>query len=677
MKRGLIVLAACAVLAGCAAAGNNWYEESFYLLHEDHHTGGRWEVGRDADPAEARRLVALSQPDVVQIHAKGNPGWTTYATEVGHTPPKLARDVLAVWRDLARDGGYHWSVYYNIGRDGEIMKRRPEWNRSRPDGAEIDRALCYHSGVAEGYLWPMLDEVMAGYHPDGFWFDGSCFTIRNCYCDRCRARFGKETGLEPPTNPGAKAWGRYKEMQRQIYREFIHATAKRIHERDPKCLVAFNWAYSLRMPERPDPGIAYLTGDIGNRVEGLSPEAHWYDATGLPFDLMTQLATLQEKQEGGKTVRTMAPKPARQIEQEMAVIIANGGRYFLWDNPTPTSGLVPERHAFAGKVVAPFLRARQPWCTSAVRVPDASLLHSAATHYAVTESDQTAFPKRNNRIDGATAVLGRLHLNYEFVPDWRLAEGDVRSPLLVVEHPKVLTKETVDGLLAFVRGGGNLLMTGMGLGCDARLPAVFGVRVTAAPKGAEPITATVDGADHAFSHWLFRLECGGAEAAMTVRDADGHTHPFLTRRPLGRGTAWFVPVPLLSSHGDAVVPEAVLASLFEAVHPVRKRHVAATAPPDVEMVLRRCGNTTVLHLVNLARGERKVIRTERRSYTRVARLPPAPACEVSVRLPVRPTRVRLEPQGTDLAAWAYTNGRVSVNVPAFAVHQIVVFETGG
>ena len=676
MTRGVVAMAAVAVLGLTAAAGN-WYEESFYLLHEDHHTGSRWEVGRDADPAETRRLVALSRPDVVQIHAKGNPGWTTYPTQIGHTPPKLARDVLGLWRDLARAGGYHWSVYYNIGRDGEIMKRRPEWNRSRPDGSEIEKALCYHSGVAEGYLWPMIDEILTGYRPDGFWFDGSCFTIRNCYCDTCRTRFKQQWWLNPPTKPGEKGWAAYKEMQREIYREFINSTAERIHERDPACLVAFNWAYSLRMPERPDPGIAYLTGDIGNRVEGLSPEAHWYDSAGLPFDLMTQLNTLYEKEEGGKTVRTMAPKPPPQIEQEMAVIVANGGRYFLWDNPTPTSGLVPERHAFAGRVVAPFLRAREPWCRGTERVPDASLLHSAATHYAVTASHPTAFPVRNNRIDGATAALARLHLNYEMVGDGRLAGGEVRSPLLVVEHPKVLTAETVDGLLAYVRGGAGLLVTGMGLGRDDRLSEAFGVRLTAPPTGAEPLTAEVAGRTVRFRHWLYRLRCRGAETVMTVRDGEGDAHPLLTRHRAGEGTAWYVTLPLLSLHGKDAVPEAVVAEVFERVRPSRGRHLTTTAPPEVEVVLRRRGGTVVAHLVNTGRGERKVLSTSQRRYTRITRLPVAPACRVTVRLPARPARVHLEPQGTEVKDWQFADGRVTVEVPTFAVHQMVVFEAGG
>jgi hypothetical protein len=187
-----------------AQEAGNWYEGSFYLLHEDHHTSGRNEVGRDADPAETERLVNLSRPDVIQIHAKGNPGWTTYPTKIGHAPPKLARDVLRLWRDIARRNGYRFSAYYNIGRDGEIMKRRPEWNRVKANGEPYERALCYHSGVAENYLWPMIDEIMDTYQPDGFWFDGSCFTVSVCYCAKCRERFRRETGLDAPKTPSEK-----------------------------------------------------------------------------------------------------------------------------------------------------------------------------------------------------------------------------------------------------------------------------------------------------------------------------------------------------------------------------------------------------------------------------------------------------------------------------------------
>ena len=664
----------CLLLLSAPCQADNWYTDSFWLLHEDHHTSGVHEVGRDADLEETSRLVGLVKPDMIQIHAKGNPGWTTYPTKIGHTPPKLAKDVLAIWRDVARRDGYHFSAYYNIGRDGEIMKRRPEWNRMFPDGSPVDRALCYHSGVAEGYLWPMIHEIMMGYQPDGFWFDGSCFTIRQCYCPKCKQRFRNERNMKAPEKPGDPGWDAYHEMQRQIYREFIAGTCREIHKIDPNCLVSVNWAYSVRMPEKPDPGIAYLTGDIGNRVEGLSCEAHWYDSTDVPFDLMTQVNTLQPADGGNEPKMSMRPKPRPQIEQEMAIIIANGGRFNAWDNPTPESGLIPERFEFMAEVMTPFLRERQPWCEKSQRVADVSLLHSAAIHYAVTESAATSFTKRNNRLDGATRLLPRLHLNYEMLPDWRLESGDVGSPLVIVEHPKGMTKKTADDLLEFVRGGGSLLLTGMGVTQDKRFAGLFGVETISGPKGPEALTIHCDGPSHDFDHWLFKLKPTGAETLLEVQAADGKKHPFLTGCGLGKGRLHYVSVPLLTSHGEQAVPKPVLEEVFEQVLPVSQRLLNTNAPGSVEVVLRRQGDRRIVHLVNMATGKRELHRSGGRAYPLIKSLPPVSDCEVSIKLSQRPTSVRLQPQDEAIENWQYEDDRLTVEVPGFAVHQIVVIE---
>lgn len=669
----LVSLLATSFAAGRVLAAN-WYEESFYLLHEDHHTVDQFEVGRDANLDQTARLVAFSKPDVIQIHAKGNPGWTTYPTAIGHAPPKLARDVLGIWRDVARRSACRFSVYYNIGRDGVVMNRRPEWNRSKADGAPWDRMLCYHSGVAEGYLWPMVREILDEYRPDGFWFDGSCFTVQVCYCAKCRERFRREEGLEAPENAGQPGWRAYQEMQREIYREFVRQTAAMIHQVDPECLVAVNWAYSLRMPEKPDEGIAYLTGDIGNRVEGLSAEAHWYDSLDLPFDLMTQISTLHEDvpSAGGRPIRTMAPKPPEQIRQEMAIILANGGRYFAWDNPTPESGLVPERLEFLGRVVAPFLRSRQSWCLGSRRLPEVSLLHSAAAHYAATAGATTCFTKGDNRIDGATEALPRLHLNYEMVPDYRLHAQDVRSPLLICEHPKRLTADTIDAIVEYVRAGGRLLMTGMGISLDRRLETLCGINGFTGARGAEPLAFNDGRATLPFEHWLFRLDLSTATRLLDVDDAGGETHAALTKNRFGKGWAYYVPLPFLSKHGKNVVPGELLDAVFDHVLPPEERLLRTNAPETVEVVLRELDGRHIVHLVNMAPGNRRIITGGRRRYPMITEIPRVETCHVSVRLPARPHSVELQPQGTALEGWNYEEGRLEADLPPIDVHQMMV-----
>ncbi|MBM4092711.1 MAG: hypothetical protein FJ276_25375 [Planctomycetes bacterium] len=612
---------ACGTLGQAAQPASqppsNWYVHGFYLLHLDHHTNARMEVGRDADLTETARLLSLSKPDVIQIHAKGNPGWTTYPTNIGYTPPRLANDVMRLWADLAREEGYVFSAYYNIGRDGEIMKRHPEWNRIKPDGTLRDRALCYHSGVAEGYLWPMIDEIMDRYHPAGFWFDGSCFTVATCYCPKCRARFRREHAMDAPTSVQRPGWIAYKEMQREIYRQFVRDTAARIKKRDPACLVAVNWAYSLRMPEEPPAGVDYLTGDHATRLDDLAPDAIWYDGQSRPFDLMTTVFVRDKDRR--------LPKPTPQIQQEMGLILAHGGRYFAWDTPTDGSGLVAERQEMLGKVVAPFLRSRQAWCLDSRRLPDVSLFHGAAAHYAASVDNAAVFPRQNPPLLAACDGLRRLHLTPEMVSDRRLDEGDVRGRLLILEDTAELTEVNRQALRRYVEGGGRVLLTGRAI-ATARL-----------------------------------VEVGNKSG--------------LVQEKLGRGEVFCLTQALFGEPAGAASSPTDAATILRQVLPPTQRRIVTEAPDTVELVLREKDNATVLHLVNIAPGKREYDpKTPGFVNMRLTELPSAPACRTALRLSSRPHKVTLEPQDQACDDWTWSDGLLNLTIPAFDVHQMVVIQ---
>lgn len=625
MNKLITILTTVALAGACqclSAAGfpsnSNWYTRSFFLLHLDHHTTDQMEVGRDADPVATARLINLVKPDVIQIHAKGNIGWTTYPTQVGHTPPKLVRDVLQVWTDIARSNGYTFSAYYNIGRDREIMRRHPAWNRVRADGRPYENMLCYHSGVAEQYLWPMIDEIMDRYRPSGFWFDGSCFTVMNCYCAKCRERFQREHKLEAPTDVQQAGWAAFKEMQRQIYREFCARTAARIKQRDPACLVAFNWAYSFRMPEEPPPGVDYFSGDHGSQVDDLGLDAIWYDSQGRPFDLMTCVFYVN--------ARGAQLKPRLQLEQEMGIIIAHGGRYFAWDNPTRETGLIASRYEMMARVVAPFLRARQRWCLRSRALPDISLFHGAAAHYAQSVASPAAFPRENPPLRAACEGLRRLHLSPELISDRRLEQGDIRGRLLLLEDTVVLTDGNRRALGRYVESGGRALLTG---------------RAVAAAQLAN-----------------IHMSAGSG----------------LTRQTLGKGEIFCLPQPLFASATNRlrVKPNELLEQLL----PAAQRWLITDAPETVEVLLREEGEEKILHLVNIAPGQReRDPKAPGFLNLHVKELPPAPACRVSLRLPKQALSVRLQPQDQVITDWTWRDGRLDLSLPAFETHQMVVIST--
>jgi hypothetical protein len=391
---------------------------------------------------------------------------------------------------------------------------------------------------------------------------------------------------------------------------------------------------------------------------------------------MTQLNTLRtvERSPGGGQTRVMAPKPAEQIQQEMAVIIANGGRYFAWDSPTAESGLTPERFAFMGRVVAPFLRERQAWCLGTERVADVSLLHDAASHYAVNDAAETCFTRRNNRLEGAARHLARWHLNYELVPDWRLEAREINSPLLIVEHAKRLSDASSKALLGYARDGGTLLLTGMSPLRHTSLRQACGLGDVAGPGGGETLTVDIGDQQISLDHWLFRITTSDAKMLLSVRDAQNATYPLLLEKPHGNGRLLYFAAPMLTAHGDNLIPDPIIKYVLERARPAADRLVTTDAPETVEVVLRRRDNIHLLHLVNMAPGHRETLDAGRRRYTTITDIPAVPPCHVSIRLPSEPTSVTLHPGNQEITDATYENGKLRCELPGFPIHAVLVLE---
>lgn len=635
-----LALAGGSLLAGAAGVPVRTYENSFLLLHLDHHARKDDAIGRAADPVATREAIALLKPDLIQIHAKGRPGLATYPTEVGFMPPKYVRDVQQVWHDVARQAGYLFWIYYNIGRDEEIMRRRPEWNRVDAEGKPRDAMLCYHTGVVDGYLWPMIEELMDRYQPEGFWFDGSAFTVHTCYCATCQKRFKEEQNLELPRRAADPGWDAFKEMHRRIYREFLEDIHGRIKHKDPQCAVVFNGTYGLMMPEEPR-FADYLTHDKANWVEVLSAETHFMDAQRKPFDMMTTVWFGNDA--------TFSPKPQVQLEQEMAIIIANGGRYFLWDNPTLDSGLVRSHFEYAGRVVTPFVRARQPWCLGTRRVPDVTLLFSAANLYHTTRAGTRVFPQPYEAILATTDTLDSLQVHYEYTTDHQLEAGVVGTRVLILDDAQALTPRTLAAVRGFVELGGTLLHVGS-TAVQPELADLLGV------QAAGPFVGS------------------NSPAQVVERDAKGEA--LLTVHRFGRGQAFFTPRAFQQADEPAA-KQAVFGRILARVLPEKDRIVnVAGLPSTVEVGLRRGPQGTVLHLVNRAPGEREMMHREGRAELsrKIIGLPPVPACRVTLRHDRRPRSVTLQPEGTALKGWKYADGRLTFSVPSFPVHQMVVVQ---
>lgn len=635
----------------------NWYEKSYYLLHIDHHTQKDWPVGRKADFDETLRILKLTNPDVIQIHAKGNPGYTTYPSKVGAVPDSLAKDVMRVWKNLADEMKIPFSAYYNLGRDRFIMETKPYFNRQRADGSLYDNILCHNSGVDTAYLFPMIKEIIEWYKPDGFWFDGFLWTVNNCYCDKCRNDFRKATNMDVPVSPESPGWAEYKELQREHTRDLIKRTCDFIHSIDPECLVCINYAYSLRQPEKPYEGIAYFSGDIGGNITKLSVLGKFYDTQGKPFDLMTPINE----------------RKGEYQKQEIAVITANGGRFFAWDSPTRETALIESKHKALAPVIE-WMRERQEFTLNTERVADISLLHTAASHYENMKNSTECFGKAAVDIFSASEALTRRHLQHDIIADWRLTEGSLKTKKIVLENPSALVPEVVDALEKFVNEGGKLFITGTApVSGGEKIRKMAGIsQVSEKPEGAFLY------GEEKHNVRVHNIVTAGAEVLLEYESAEGAKTPVLIHNKYEKGEVFYAPFACYSMNADTAntLPDKLLDELHNIVFKPEEISLTTDAPSDVEIVVRKKDTRTMIHLVNRAMGEeinagiKTLIHTHRYNYINKD-IPQRGNFTIWFKSGTKPLNVVAEP-GNRHVDWSYENGSLRVNVPMIDIHQILV-----
>ncbi len=676
-----------------------WYQNAFIVFHADHHTRGESEVGRDADEKQTRDMIYTASPDMIQIHAKGNPGWTTYPSEVGFTPPLLCKDVLGMWRRIAKDREIPFSVYYNLGRDGEIMSRRPESNRVDAGGGLRERMLNYDEKIRSTYLLPQITEIIDSYDPEGFWFDGSCFTVSTCYQESSLERWRAESDLAVPRTPDAPGWDQFKEMHREIYREFVGETARLIHKARPHCLVAVNVAYNTLMPEKPDPNIDYLTCDIADHIESIGPAAGMMDGQHLPFDLMVAL-WYSDRRFMADAESSLHPKPLAQLQQEAATIISHGGRFSAWETPTQESALRPS-HMKVFSELSSWLRARQEWCVHSRNEVDVSLLHSPDTHYANTRESELCFPNYSPQLSAACRLLESHHVLYEVLPAWRLEERDISGKVLIVEDPRVITPSQLGGLRAFVDVGGIVLLTGdaaIAGGPELReLAGIDTVRTRPAP-----LSFSIDGVDSTVGtvERFYSLKEGNGSVALKAGfvgdgippkfgelpwdNAESDSYPLLISSSTSKVFTCAVPIhseiASCDSAGTRLFLESAWRAILDVVLPQAHRKLSFDGPETMNLTLRTQPerNRHVLHMVNRHPGAI----TAGSIFPKIESIDAAPASSIRIKLPTAPGKVYVAPDTTGThhgpetpLGEIYESGELRLEIDGFSIHKMVVIET--
>lgn len=638
-------------------------KDSFFGIHLDLHPSDKdTALGRDVTEEMVVRFLDRVKPDYVQYDYKGHVGFIGYPSRVSAAAP-IVKDSLAIWRKVTAARGVALYIHFSGVWDSQAVKEHPEWARIGPDGQPDVNQTSTFGPYVDARMIPQLREAADKYDLDGAWIDGECWATHPDYGEAAARAFRQATGIEKlPKGPADPGWLEFLELNRAQFRRYLKHYLDELHKSHPHFQIASNWLYSTYVPERPELPVDFISGDyLGNAcISRARLEARYISQTGKPWDLMAWGFQSARENPVGEI-----HKSAVQLMQEAAVVLAQGGGFQIYYQPT-RAGKIDDRHIEVMGKVADFCRARQSWSHRTETVPEVGVLFSKETLYTRTPRLFGGWGNAVNPARGLVDALVESHYSVDVVPDWKLREVAAQYPCLVVPDWTNIGREARDVLLEYARGGGRLLIVGADNALLFR--DALAVRFLGEPSDQ-------------------RAYVPGGEVFANVRGLWIDVEPagafvLETRFPTYDSTRDGKPAATLNACGDGQIAAIYgpVGSVFAATHaPETRRFVARVlgqifvpsftieGPPTVEAVRRRKGGLELLHLGNTTAMQ------VASDYGAIDFVPPVGPLRLRVRMRRRPRRVTLEPGGRPVEG-SWSDGVWTGALERLEVHSILAWE---
>ena len=677
-----------------ALYSGRWHGKKRYFgLHYDLHAGeGDTELGVRAGPRYLVPLLKIISPDFVQTDCKGHPGYTSWYSRVPNASvsPGVRKDALKGWRESTRQLGLPLHCHYSGIWDAAAGARHPEWGAVTADGKPAGAAfgpgsdipgppqrMCPRGPYLEQLLIPQMMELIDRYGVDGFWVDGEIWAVEPCYCQRCASAFKEATGIaRPPKDESSPNWPAWWWFTMEGFEHYVTRYCEHIHQRRPHVLVCSNWLQTFRHPGEPRVPTDWISGDNTNSF-GLDAgrcEARFISTRGKPWDIM--IWSFYSGHGMSDRTSPWTFKPVQMIQQEAAVVCALGGAVQVYENPGGLrDGRLVEWRARRLRQVSRFVKARRTLCQDTETIPQVVVLHS--------EYHARSRPGRNlmhgidvRPVQGAAWSLLENHFGVDIMDEWALLEHLDEFPVAVAPEQDRMSDEMVGALVDYVTEGGRLLVSG--LAAYQR----FGGRFLGVRKGKveEERVYHVPAADGSFAAWsdawhLTRPTSArglGQLATTPLLDDRLLPHPAAFVNKVGRGAVAYVPFGIFRffEHTRYPLARAFVDEVTRAL--AGTLAISVRAPTCIDVVLRRKGSRSIVHLINRASGV-----PQRPNDGTVDEIPPMGPVEVRMKLDGKPKSVRLVLEKAPVD-WKYRAGKrvgtLTARLECVHLHAALVVE---
>jgi hypothetical protein len=637
--------------------------DSFLGIHFDFHAGDDCkEIGKNVTRGMIENIIDLVRPDYLQIDCKGHRGLSSYPTKVGNPAPGFVGDPLRLWRQVTAQRGVALYMHYSGVWDSEAIRRNPDWAALGPDGKSSGKATSAFGPYVDKLLVPQLRELAGEYGVDGVWIDGDCWAAVPDYGTAARKAFREATGIQDvPRKPGEPHWFEFLQFHREAYRRYLRHTIAEVKKTHPDFQICSNWAFTDHMPEPVCAPVDFLSGDYSpdDSVNSARLSARYLVRQGKPWDLMAWSFSREPDK------KRMNEKTAVQLQREAAVVLSLGGGFQAYFKQKRDGSIFDERMPVMAEV-AKFCRARQAICHRAVPVPQVAMLYSTAGNYRRING---LFNRDLGRMQGILQALLESQHAVEVLGEHHLIGRLGEYPLVVLPEWDYLEPTFVEGLVAYVKSGGNLLIVG------PKNAALFAAHLGAKLRG-EPKPDAEFELVRGDAQTTMRGQTQAAQLGATAKpfgqirigtDPNGPAQPAASIAPLGQGRIAATYCTFGQGYLRTRDPKArqFLDGLVRELFP--NPLVEVKGSHDVDVVVGRSGEKLAVNLVNTAGPHADKMRPILDS------IPPVGPLQIAIRVVKKPARVTLEP-GAQPMPFEYVGGRVRLTLPKLEIHSILVVE---
>jgi hypothetical protein len=460
-----------------------WYENNYRRNLVDMHIAG-WndEFLSRFDPDEYFRCLIKAHVTMPMIYAQSHVGYCNWPSLSGEMHPGWkGQNKIGYLFKKCSDAGLTPVAYYSLIFNNWAYKNYPSWrmiDRSgfASRGDSID-GTNNNKGGRIGMICPNNEEFREfikrqfAEMTEVLTFNGVFLDMTHwpwiCYCPSCQARYWKETGKKIPleidwSDPD---WRLFQETRENWVTDFAQFTTNELKKLKPDLtvehqhsLAVSSWIFGINggINEVSD----YTGGDLYGGSEHQSFICKFYHGLtrNQPFEYMTSRCN-------PNLYDHTTTKLREELLHVALLTYAHHGAILIIDAIDPLGTLNEDFYTTLGEVYGE-IQPLEPFFTGSL-CADTAVYFSFSSKMDTSSSSTTDYP-HIKAVLGAAKTLRSTHIPYRVISEKELNNLQ-RNRMIILSDPVVISQAEEEALVAYVKSGGALYMSGQTVSLAYRL----------------------------------------------------------------------------------------------------------------------------------------------------------------------------------------------------------------